>query len=241
MPLYHVTLDTETTGLSAEDGDRIVQIACVEMADFRLTGRTFNTLVNPEGRPITYDSYQIHRITNEDAARAPRYEEIHDQLLDFIGDSVLVIQNKRFDLSFLGAECKRIGQLFPYDAVDTIDIARERWPGQPVSLDALCRRLMIQGDTASLERTCREAGIDPKFISADRSKKHDALVDCILLAQVYATMMTERQLDFTSTKSSAPASKVFVPVNHGLPLMNLSHDDYDKHDEMLAWLAKQAS
>ena len=203
--MKHVAVDCETTGLSPSDGDRVIQIAAVELVNLKFTGRTFLSYVNPEGREIKYGSYQVHKISTDRLVDAPLYGQVHPALMEFIGDGQLVIQNKGFDLGFLRSEAARFGLQFPYDAIDTIDIARQKWPGAQVGLDALCKRLQIPKDAKSLTEFCRSISIDRDVQIKDRSEEHNALVDCLLLGQVYIAMMSETEFDLS--RSSAGIKK----------------------------------
>jgi DNA polymerase-3 subunit epsilon len=170
--MREVVLDTETTGLDPADGHRIIEIGCIELVNHVPTGRDFHRYVNPE-RPIDADALVVHGITDEMLADKPRFAEVVDDLLAFIGDSRLVIHNAEFDLRFLNHELKLIGRP-PLACVheDTLALARRRFPGAPASLDALCRRF----------------GVD-----LSERDKHGALIDCRLLAAVYLELIGGRQ------------------------------------------------
>jgi DNA polymerase-3 subunit epsilon len=168
-----VVLDTETTGLDPATGDRIVEIGCVELFNHVPTGRTYQTYIDPE-RSIPAIATEVSGITDETVRGKPRFAEIVADLFGFLAEDPLVIHNASFDLGFLNAELTRIGQsgLPATRALDTLMIARRKFPGAPASLDALCRRFNI--DTS--ERV-----------------KHGALVDARLLAAVYLELIGGRQ------------------------------------------------
>src|SRR5690606_39128020 len=170
--MREVVLDTETTGLDPADGHRIIEIGCIELVNHVPTGRDFHRYVNPE-RPIDADALVVHGITDEMLADKPRFAEVVDDLLAFIGDSRLVIHNAEFALRFLNHELKLIGRppLACVDA-DNLRLARRRFPEAPASLDALCRRF----------------GVD-----LSERDKHGALIDCRLLAAVYLELIGGRQ------------------------------------------------
>jgi DNA polymerase-3 subunit epsilon len=165
-------LDTETTGLDPSDGHRIVEIACLELANHLPTGRSFHRYVNPE-RAMPPDAAAVHGLTDEFLAAHPTFAAIVDELLLFISDAQLVIHNAEFDLGFLNAELRRLERA-PLDCAftDTLSLARRRYPGSPASLDALCRRFAID-------------------LSA--RTKHGAKVDCELLTAVYLELIGGRQ------------------------------------------------
>ena len=168
-----VLFDTETTGLDPRGGDRVIEVACLELVRDLPTGRHYHALIDPE-REVPEDAARVHGITTAQLRGKPRFAEIAPGLLDFLGDGQLVAHNAAFDFGFLDAEFGRLG-LPPLGAermVDTLAMARARFPGLPNSLDALCRRFGIDLS----ERTT-----------------HNALLDCRLLAQVYVELTGGRQ------------------------------------------------
>ncbi len=168
-----VLFDTETTGLDPLTGDRMIEIAAVELIRDLPTGVTFHRLIDPE-RDIDPDATRVHGLTRAELRGKPRFAAIVDELLDFIGDDPLVAHNATFDFGFLNAELARVGRppVHLSRKVDTLEIARARFPGLPNSLDALCRRFGID----LTERT-----------------SHNALLDCRLLADVYIELTGGRQ------------------------------------------------
>jgi DNA polymerase III subunit epsilon len=171
--MREIVLDTETTGLDPQSGHRLVEIGCVEMHGRVRTGRTFQAYLNPE-RDMPQEAFNVHGLSNAFLADKPLFADVAARLLEFIDDSPLIIHNAAFDLGFLNHELDRAG--FPgidaARAVDTVVIARRKFPGSPAKLDALCKRFSI--DTSS--RT-----------------KHGALLDAELLADVYLELMGGRQ------------------------------------------------
>jgi DNA polymerase-3 subunit epsilon len=168
-----VLFDTETTGLNYDGDDRVIEIAALELANDLPTGQHFHALIDP-GRDIPEEAVRIHGITRDKLAGKPGFADIADAMLAFFGDGKLVAHNAAFDFGFLDAELRRIARP-PLDAarmVDTLGLAKTRFPGMPNSLDALCRRF----------------GID----LTERST-HNALLDCRLLAQVYVELTGGRQ------------------------------------------------
>ena len=171
--MREIVLDTETTGFEPADGHRIVEIGCVELVEHMPTGKTYRCYLNPE-RAVPADSQRIHGLTDEFLADKPKFSDIVDELLDFIGDSTLVIHNASFDLKFVNSELHRIGRSpIPYArTVDTIEIAKSKIPGARYSLDELCKRFGI-------DLTARA--------------KHGALLDAELTSQVYMELLGGRQ------------------------------------------------
>lgn len=185
--MREVVLDTETTGLEVQSGDRIVEIACIELVNHLPTGRTLHRYLNPE-RPISSGAFAVHGISDAFLASQPRFAEVIDEVLEFIGDSPLVIHNAEFDIGFLNAELKRCGRPpLSCRTIDTLELARCKFPGAPASLDALCRRYGI-------DNTART--------------KHGALLDSELLAEVYLELVGGRQvgLDLVLAEADAAAT-----------------------------------
>lgn len=171
MSLRQIVLDTETTGLYANQGDRLIEFAGLEMIDRRLTGKYLHVYVHPE-RDIAPEAIAVHGITLDDLADKPKFAQEAQRIADFLKDSQLIIHNAAFDLSFLDMEFGRLGmpsteQVTGHKSIDTVAMARGLYPGQKVNLDALCNRLGV-----------------------DKSKRvlHGALIDCELLAEVYLGM-----------------------------------------------------
>ena len=171
--MREIVLDTETTGLNAIGGDRIIEIACVELFNHIPTGRNFQRYLNPE-RSVSADAFAIHGLSDVFLADKPRFAEILADLEAFIADSPLVIHNAEFDMGFINAELARLGRppLDPARAVDTVTIARRKFPGAPASLDALCKRFGVDNSART---------------------KHGALLDVELLAEVYLELVGGRQ------------------------------------------------
>ncbi len=176
--MREIILDTETTGLDPREGHRIVEIACIELVHHVPTGRKFHRYVNPD-REMPEDALAVHGITSEFLARQPPFGAIADELLAFIGSDRLVIHNAEFDVAFLNSELARLErEPISCPFVDTLGLARVRFPGAPASLDALCRRFAID---------------------LSQRVEHGAEVDCGLLAAVYLELLGGRQpgLDFS--------------------------------------------
>jgi DNA polymerase-3 subunit epsilon len=164
--MRQIFLDTETTGLSPESGDRIIEIGCVEMLNRRLSGRNLHFYVNPE-RPSHEDAVKVHGLTDEFLSDKPRFAAVVDELLEYVDGAEIVIHNAAFDVGFLNEELRRLGRPkfpgFVRLVTDSLSMARELFPGKANSLDALCRRLEVDNSNRSL---------------------HGALIDASLLAEV---------------------------------------------------------
>lgn len=171
--MIEVILDTETTGLSA-DKDRIVEIACIELSNHIPTKNIFHTFINPETK-VSADAFSVHGYSDEFLSNKPKFKEIVKNFLDFIKDKKLVIHNADFDLGFLNNELRRLNvkPILKSDVVDTLQIARSKFPGVGNSLDALCKRYKI---------------------NVEARGKHSALVDCHLLSKVYIELIDKKEL-----------------------------------------------
>lgn len=171
--MIEVILDTETTGLSA-DKDRIVEIACIELSNHIPTKNIFHTFINPETK-VSTDAFSVHGYSDEFLSNKPKFKEIVKNFLDFIKDKKLVIHNADFDLGFLNNELRRLNvkPILKSDVVDTLQIARSKFPGVGNSLDALCKRYKI---------------------NVEAREKHSALVDCHLLSKVYIELIDKKEL-----------------------------------------------
>jgi DNA polymerase III subunit epsilon len=217
--LREIVIDTETTGLDPNDGHRIVEIACLELMHHVPTGRSFHCYVNPE-RDMPADALVVHGLTTEFLVEQPSFGAVVDELAAFIGDDRLIIHNAEFDLAFINAELARLGRpplACPF--VDTLAVARRRFPGAPASLDALCRRFSI--DLAARE-------------------KHGAEIDCGLLADVYIELLGGRQpgLEFAVTTIDDIIGEITIP--QGPPRPPRPHaptpEELAAHQAMLALL-----
>lgn len=171
--MREIVLDTETTGLDPKTGHKIVEIGCVELENHLPTGQTFHRYINPE-RDMPDGAFQVHGLSEEFLADYPVFAAEADAFLEFIGDAPLVIHNAEFDMRFLNWELQILGYpLLPMNrAIDTVAMARKKFPGSPASLDALCRRFEI-------DNSARE--------------KHGALLDAELLAEVYLELIGGRE------------------------------------------------
>jgi DNA polymerase III subunit epsilon len=172
--MREIVLDTETTGLDHRNGDRLIEIGCIEIVNRYPTGTEFHRFLNPETKRVHPDAFNVHGISTEFLFDKPLFRDEADKFLDFIGDDTLVIHNAPFDIGFINAELERLNKrtLDMTRVVDTLALARRKHPGAPATLDALCKRYSIDMS----QRT-----------------KHGAIVDSLLLAQVYIELLGERQ------------------------------------------------
>lgn len=183
-----IVFDTETTGLDPARGDRLIEIGCIEIVNRIPTGREFHVYLNPE-RDVHPDAVAVHGLTREFLSNKPLFAAVHEEFLAFVGDAPFVAHNGTFDLGFINAELARVGKpVFPaHRMIDTLAIARRKHPAGPNSLDALCKRY----------------GIDNTMRT-----KHGALMDALLLAQVYVELLGERQATLGLAERGAAQAKV---------------------------------
>jgi DNA polymerase III subunit epsilon len=205
--MRHIAFDTETTGLDPAQGHRVVEIGCVEMVDYVRTGRTFHAYLNPE-RDIPPEAERVHGLSRTFLADKPLFKDVAVDFLAFVGEGLLVAHNASFDMKFINYELRALGHAaFSADrSLDTLLIARKKYPGQPASLDALCRRFNV-------DTTARV--------------KHGALLDAELLCDVYLELMGGRQASFglndarvgqgEGGEQGHSASKMTFPRRHFTP------------------------
>lgn len=225
--MREIVLDTETTGLDPFDGHRIVEIGAVELFNHVPTGRTYHQYINPL-RSMPEEAFNVHGISEEFLADKPVFERIGQEFLDFVQDSQMVIHNASFDMKFLNAELEwaKMRTLPNTQALDTLSIARKRFPGSPASLDALCRRF----------------GIDNS-----KREKHGALLDSEILAEVYLELTGGRQPDFVLDAGSRKQTKGAQTADDWRPRprpnplpARLSQAEADAHREMVDGLGDGA-
>ena len=224
--MREIVLDTETTGFDPAAGDRLVEIGCVELMNHLPTGKTYHIYINPE-RDIPPEATAVHGITNEFVKDKPTFGEVVGDFMDFIGDSRLVIHNAEFDMKFLNAELKIFGfpSLDNRRALDTVKMAREKFPGSPANLDALCRRFGIDNSSRTF---------------------HGALLDSQLLAEVYLELLGGRQQGLGITQEpekksagaqmSDKAERVYREPRPFVP----SDEEKAAHERMMEILQKGA-
>ena len=179
--MKEIILDTETTGLSVKDGHRIVEIGCIELDNLVPTQKKFHCYLNPE-RKVSEKALEVHGYTDEFLSDKKKFKDVVDEFLEFIRDKKLVIHNAEFDLSHLNNELKIAGkQKIVNEVVDTLNLARNKFPGSSTSLDALCKRYRIDNS---------------------KRKQHTALIDCDLLSKVYINLIDQKEpkLNFRNTE-----------------------------------------
>lgn len=212
--MREIALDTETTGFSHKGTDRMVEIGCVEMHGRIRTGKAYHVYLNPE-RDMPAEAQRVHGLSEEFLADKPLFDSIADEFLAFLGDSPLIIHNAAFDMGFINAELQRAGRgILSMDrAIDTVTIARERFPGSPANLDALCRRFEIDLSDRTL---------------------HGALLDAELLADVYLELMGGRQsalmLDAEKDGDTTQKRVIDFPTRSFPP----SQEELAAHEKFLA-------
>ena len=191
--MKEIVLDTETTGLSVKDGHRIVEIGCIEINNLIPTNKKFHCYLNPE-RKVSENAFKVHGYTDHFLSDKKKFKEIAEEFLEFIKDSKLIIHNAEFDLSHLNNELYLIGKkkISKDNVFDTLELAKNKYPGSAISLDALCKRYRIDNS---------------------RRKKHTALIDCELLTKVYINLIDQKEpkleLDTKLDNFSSEDTEVF--------------------------------
>ena len=182
--MLEIILDTETTGIKIADGHRIVEIGCIELNDLIPTKKKFHCYLNPE-RKVSEDAFKVHGYTDEFLSKQKKFSEIVDEFLNFIEGKRLVIHNAEFDISHLNNELKILGKdEIKEEIIDTLKIAREKYPGSGASLDALCKRFNIDNT---------------------RRIKHNAVIDCELLSKVYINLLDKKEPKFNLNIDKDPS------------------------------------
>lgn len=208
-----VTLDIETTGLDPLEGHKIIEIGCVELINNFPTGKTWQSYINPN-RNIPQDAYEVHGLTEEFLGNKPFFTDIIKSFTDFIKESKLIIHNAKFDLNFINYELEAL-KLDPInlEVIDTIDIARSLFPGQSVSLDALCKRYKID---------------------IDKRKFHGALLDAELLAEVYLEMQGGRQQGINlNPDPSVLKNKIHIEdIKYSKKIYSLKEEEISRYNNL---------
>ena len=213
--MKEIVLDTETTGLSVKDGHRIVEIGCVELDNLIPTKKIFHTYLNP-GRKVSEQAFQVHGYSDEFLSNKKNFNEIADQFLEFIKDKKIVIHNAEFDIAHINNELEIVGKekISRINIIDTLDLARNKYPGSSLSLDALCKRFRI-----------------------DNSKrdKHTALVDCELLAKVYINLLDQKEpkLNFGYYNEKLKSEEKKIIKKYSKKIIIPSKEEINKHKEFL--------
>ena len=224
--MREIVLDTETTGLDPNTGDRLVEIGAVELKGHMPTGETYHQYIFPE-RSVPQEAINVHGLDDAFLRDKPVFKKVAQDFLDFIGDAKLIIHNAAFDIKFLNAELKWIGlPPIPWErAIDTLDIARKKFPGSPASLDALCRRYGIDNSARTL---------------------HGALLDSEILAEVYLEMIGGRQPDLvlatdTAEKNTTVLTEAWRPTKRPTTLApRISDEEKKAHAALIDAMGENA-
>ena len=212
--MYEIFLDTETTGLSFNEGHKIVEIACIETKDLIPTDNIFHKLINPR-RDMPESAFKVHGFTKEFLSNKEAFDQIAEDLLNFIKGKKIIIHNANFDLGFLNGELSAIKKelINKVNVIDSLEVARNKFPGTSNSLDALCRRFNID---------------------LSRRTKHNALLDCELLREVYINLLEAREPKFNLTSTSQNQINSVEQVKfYNKKILEISEDEKKKHKEFL--------
>ena len=207
--MIEVVLDTETTGLSVAKGHRIIEIGCIELKNQIPTSKTFHSYLNPQ-RKVSEDAIKVHGYTDEFLADKKLFKDVADDFLNFIENKKLIIHNAEFDISHINNELKLAGKkiLDWKNVIDTLDLARDKYPGSQISLDALCKRFSIDNS---------------------RRKFHTALIDCELLSKVYINLIDQKEpkLDFVTEEiKNLQTSK---KIDYCKKIIEPTSEEYESH------------
>jgi DNA polymerase-3 subunit epsilon len=223
--MRQIFLDTETTGLSAEGGDRIIEIGCVELVNRKLTGNNLHFYINPE-RDSHEDALRVHGISNEFLRDKPRFVEVADEVLSYLRDAEIIIHNAAFDVGFLNKELELIGKpafsTFVSSITDTLVMAKEMFPGKRNSLDALCDRLGVDNSGRTL---------------------HGALLDAELLADVYINLTRGQDALLIDVGDDETAAGSFERVDlsvFALPVLAANEQELAAHEDVMAQIDKSS-
>ncbi len=210
--MNEIFLDTETTGLSFRDGHKIVEIACIETKDLIVTGKTFHKLINPK-RNMPEEAFKVHGFSREFLSDKETFEQVADEFLNFIKDKKIIIHNASFDLSFLDGELSSIQRekINKKLVIDSLEVARNKFPGTSNSLDALCKRFNID---------------------LSRRTKHNALLDCELLREVYINLLDAKEPKF-NLSNNLSEKNINKSKNYSKLIVKIPEDELNKHKDFL--------
>tara|TARA_Y100001970_G_C14125085_1_gene798493 strand:+ start:39 stop:707 length:669 start_codon:yes stop_codon:yes gene_type:complete len=213
--MIEIVLDTETTGLSTKDGHRIVEIGCIELNNLIPTKKKFHCYLNPE-RKVSEEAFKVHGYSDEFLSDKKKFAEIADDFLEFIKDKKIIIHNADFDITHINNELLIAGRqtITKTNIIDTLDIARNKFPGSSISLDALCKRFRIDNS---------------------KRKKHSAIIDCELLAKVYINLIDQKEpkLDFSNLNETKKIINNKGISNYSKKVIILLEEEIKKHKEFL--------
>ena len=208
--MKEIVLDTETTGLSVRDGHRIVEIGCIELDNLVPTKNIFHFYLNPE-RKVSEKAFEVHGYSDEFLASKQKFADIADDFIDFIKDKKIIIHNAEFDIGHLNNELTLVGKpkISNTNVIDTLELARNKFPGSGISLDALCKRFRIDNS---------------------RREKHTALIDCDLLSKVYINLIDQKEpmLDFKKGNDNSPDSD-FHEISYFKKIVTPKPEEIKKH------------
>ena len=211
--MKEIVLDTETTGISVKDGHRIVEIGCIELDNLVPTNNKFHCYLNPE-RKVSEKAFEVHGYSDEFLAKQKKFSEVADKFLEFIAGKKIIIHNADFDLSHLNNELKILGRKkIINEIVDTLTLARDKFPGSPSNLDALCKKYRIDNS---------------------RRTKHTALIDCELLAKVYINLIDQKEPTLDFSKKEISVETIFQEkINYFKKIIKPSDVESKKHKEFM--------
>ena len=213
--MKEVVLDTETTGLSVLDGHRIVEIGCIELENLIPTKKKFHCYLNP-GRKVSQKALEVHGYTDEFLSDKKNFKDIVDEFLSFIKEKKMIIHNAEFDLAHLNNELSILGKskISNENVIDTLDIARNKFPGSSISLDALCKRYRIDNS---------------------KRKKHTALIDCELLTKIYINLIDQKEpsLNFQNTKEIENEDNLIKNKSYSKKVITPTSEELDIHKKYL--------
>jgi DNA polymerase III subunit epsilon len=210
--MYEVFLDTETTGLSFREGHKIVEIACIETKDLIPTGNVFHKLLNPR-RSVPDSAYKIHGFSEEFLKDKETFNQVADELLSFVREKKIIIHNAPFDLGFLDGELSAIkkDKINKKLVIDSLEVARNKFPGASNSLDALCRKFNVD---------------------LSRRTKHNALLDCELLREVYINLLDAKEPKFNLSNNN-PDQNIINTKDYSKKVIKISETEMKKHKDFL--------
>ena len=213
--MIEIVLDTETTGLSVKEGHRIVEIGCIELKDLIPTKKIFHFYLNPE-RKVSEESFKVHGYSDEFLSDKKKFVDIADDFLQFIKDKKIIIHNADFDITHINNELLIAGKekITKTNIVDTLDMARNKFPGSAISLDALCKRFRIDNS---------------------RREKHTALIDCELLAKVYINLLDQKEpkLNFNNFSEVKKNENNLKTNSYSKKIVKPSEEEIKNHKEFL--------
>ena len=210
--MNEIFLDTETTGLSFKDGHRIVEIACIETKDLIPTGKIFHKLINPK-RDVPLEAFQVHGFSEEFLKDKETFDQVADEFLSFVKNKKIIIHNASFDLGFLDGELSfnKKEKIDKKLVIDSLEVARNKFPGTSNSLDALCKRFNVD---------------------LSRRTKHNALLDCELLREVYINLLDVKEPKFNLSNNSSESNNI-KSKDYNKTVLKISANELEKHSDFL--------